>query len=284
MKLLKRIKSKKDNTVKYIFQLDDGLLTEFSYINKNDGKDIICCSSQTYCDMGCKFCHLTGNISRQKRRNLYYNEIPIIIDFILKYTYKDPSQIQEMLLLSFMGIGEPLFNLNTIIKSHDYIRYAELYKRNKVAISTMVPKDYLYELSQFKLPFDIDGKIHYSLHFMDQLTREIFMPQTENFKYVIPILKKIRDNTNTKIELHYTLIKGINDSEDDMTKLAKLELPVKFLQFNPKDNTLRGVSEESYNRRIKPILDTWNTPSEYYIPPGRDIGASCGQISINKYL
>lgn len=73
MKFLKLIKSTEDNTIKYIFKLDDTLdnfLVEFSYINKNDGKDIICVPSQTMCNLACKFCHTTDYIGKMKTKVL----------------------------------------------------------------------------------------------------------------------------------------------------------------------------------------------------------------------
>jgi len=62
-----------DNTRKYIFYTEDKLVIEFSYINKNDGKDIICIPSQSFCNLGCKFCHTSDFIGVIKNRNLSYS-------------------------------------------------------------------------------------------------------------------------------------------------------------------------------------------------------------------
>ena len=56
MKVLNKIKSKKDNAYKYIFLLDNNLIVEATFIDKGDGKYIICMTNQTGCIMKCKFC------------------------------------------------------------------------------------------------------------------------------------------------------------------------------------------------------------------------------------
>ena len=83
MNFIKKVFSQKDNTVKYIFRTLDNLIVEFSYINKDDGKDIICLPSQTMCNIGCKFCHTTEYIGKIKTRNLSYTEIVHGVEYIL---------------------------------------------------------------------------------------------------------------------------------------------------------------------------------------------------------
>ena len=57
MELIKKVYSKVDSTVKYVFRYIDEFNIEFSFIDKNDGKYIICVPCQTMCAMNCKFCH-----------------------------------------------------------------------------------------------------------------------------------------------------------------------------------------------------------------------------------
>ena len=68
MTLIEIIKSEYDSTLKYIFKTADNLIVEFSYIDKNDGKDIICVPSQTMCNLACKFCHTTDYIGKTNNR------------------------------------------------------------------------------------------------------------------------------------------------------------------------------------------------------------------------
>ena len=85
MKCLDKIKSKVDKTVKYIFSLSDGLIAEVAYIDKDDGKDILCVSTQTACSMGCKFCHLTDTLGKLNVHNISAEDISKMVS----KTYSD---------------------------------------------------------------------------------------------------------------------------------------------------------------------------------------------------
>jgi len=81
IKLLERVGSKTDKTIKFVF-LSGGQVIEFSYINKDDGKDIICAPTQTACNLGCKFCFLSD--IKLPIRNLEPYEIVVPVYFIIK--------------------------------------------------------------------------------------------------------------------------------------------------------------------------------------------------------
>ena len=122
MKLLKVVKSEEDLTIKYIFQTESSLelktsqsVIEFSYINKNDGKNIICLPSQTMCNLGCKFCHTTDFIGKIPVRGVLSEEL---VEGI-KYIHNDQNfkNNPKVLLISFMGCGEPILNVDNVINS-----------------------------------------------------------------------------------------------------------------------------------------------------------------------
>jgi len=99
MEFVEIVKSQRDATLKYIFRTEDSLIVEFSYINKDDGKDIICAPCQTMCAMGCKFCHTTDYIGKIKIRNLSSEEIFKGVNFI----YNNLDLGERVLLVSYMG-------------------------------------------------------------------------------------------------------------------------------------------------------------------------------------
>jgi len=118
MKIFEKIYSKLDATVKYIFQADDGLVYEMSYIHKpGDYKDIICVPSQTSCAMGCKFCHVTEVANKIVYRNLYVFELLYGIDYIYHNMELGVKHADKTLLISFMGIGEPLYNVDNVVST-----------------------------------------------------------------------------------------------------------------------------------------------------------------------
>ena len=182
MKLLEKIHSKVDNTIKFIFLTSDELVIELSYINKDDGKDIICVPSQTSCKMKCKFCHITDATDRLVNRNLKSKELVETVN----YVYKDLElgKNPKVLLISYMGCGEPLLNYENIIENMRDLQ--NIYQDRKVplirfAIATSIPK--FAHLNFFKLTEEIyksklPVKIHLSLHYTIDLIRKEWMPSS----------------------------------------------------------------------------------------------------------
>ena len=113
MQLLEVIRSKTDKTIKFVF-LSGNQIIEFSYINKNDGKDIICAPTQTACNLGCKFCYLSD--IKLPVRNLEPYEIVASVNFIVeKLQLHEGKNANSVLLVSYMGCGEPLLNIANVI-------------------------------------------------------------------------------------------------------------------------------------------------------------------------
>jgi hypothetical protein len=94
--------------------------------------------------------------------------------------------------------------------------------------------------------------------------------------------------TGNPVEIHYALIKGVNDSIMDAEILANLianrNIPVKFLLYNEKESIDYHPSNYSQYLLFQKILNNKNINVEYYAPNGIDIGASCGQILADYYL
>jgi len=292
MKFIKTVKSNLDQTIKYIFKTDDNLIIELSYINKDDGKDIICTPSQTMCNLGCKFCHTKEYIGKIKNRNLTNIEINESIDYII-----DDLKIinnNRPLLISFMGCGEPILNVDNICQSMKWIR-GHFEKRNiplvRFAIATSIPKnkwEEFFRLTHFIHENKLPVKIHLSLHYTIDLIRKEWMPASLD---IIPSLAAIdfyKKLTNNAVEIHYTLIEGVNDTEQDAILLTNFlkdkMINVKFLFFNEKESLDYHASNKDKIKVFKKYFDSYNIPHEYYIPPGLDIGASCGQFLLDYYI
>ena len=292
MNFIKTIHSSKDNTVKYIFKTEDKLIIEFSYINKDDGKDIICAPTQTMCNIGCKFCHTKEYIGKIKNRNLSYYEIFDSVKFIL-----DDLNLYEhnrILLISFMGCGEPILNVDHIIDSMNIMK--KTFENDGVsfvrfAIATSIPKykadeffKLIFKINEYSLPV----KIHLSLHYTIDIIRKDWMPASLD---IIPSLSAVdfyKKLTNNAVEIHYTLIDGVNDTEQDAILLSNFlkdkNMNVKFLFFNEKESLNYHASNKEKISIFRKYLDKYSISHEYYIPPGLDIGSSCGQFLMDYYL
>lgn len=276
MQIVERIPSKLDKTVKYVTLLDDGLITEASYINKDDGKDIICLSTHTGCNLGCKFCHTTDCKNVVIVRPLDAGEIFRIAREIARSEVLDPART---LLVSFMGCGEPMLNpelpfaLSMIHQLGPKVRFA---------LATLLP------IGTSLDELDVQGfdvKVHLSLHFTEDHVRREWMPFASQ---IVPSIRQLYEyqQRGNRAEIHYALIDGINDSEEDAKRLVELlqgkNISVKLIKYNRRLSLEHQPSSSDVLKRFREILGDF--PHEYYEPPGIDVGSSCGAFLLEHYL
>ena len=280
LKLTDCKQSKQDSTRKYIFDLR-GQEVEFSYINKGDGKDIIVCPCQTSCKMGCTFCFLTG--MNLPVVNLTYANIVAGVEIVIREAELPQS---DTLLVSFMGSGEPLLNYKHIINACQELRFMQAdgpYDYVRFAVATMIPSSPL--MREFtKAAKNLPIKLHLSLHSPFDTIRKKMMPNAVNVVPSLELLNEYSSITKNPTEIHYTLIDGFNDLEQDHKALVSLfaqtdfavKPVIKFLDFKSRpDSDIKG-SERVLEFMAN--LEHDGIQTEFYMPPGPDIGSSCGQF------
>lgn len=286
IKVLDKIPSSIDSTIKYVFisPLNNNII-EASYINKDDGKNIICVSSQTSCNLRCKFCHTTDFIGKIKVNNLLEREITNSIFYINKDLNLEKTN--KPLLVSFMGCGEPVLNFFEVYYSMK--RLHKVIPNSRFAMATILPKtDWIgfFHISAWIKSNNIPLKVHLSLHFVDDIIRGEWMPFATDIKTSIATLLWYKHFTGNPVEIHYTLINGVNDSSFHINILKDLlfnqDIPIKFLQFNKKES-LDYVSSNNIDDILNFMMYN-GIEAEYYDPPGKDVGSSCGMLSLNYYL
>jgi len=294
MKLIEKISSQVDKTVKYIFQDDaygNGCIFEASYINKDDGKDIICTSTHFGCRMGCKFCHLSDYSSKVSDHNIFSDMIYEAVKTIYADQGFDMLNMKQMLLVSYMGCGEPLNDFGSTVDSMSLIRRDFQKGMTRFAIATMLPKNkwtHFFSLADDIKYYDLKVKIHLSLHFVDDKIRSEWMPMALDIRSAISALEFYKNITGNSVEIHYALMKDVNDSLKDAVALGKLldkrDIPVKILKYNEKDSLSVISADEERVAKFRQVLTDFDIINEYYDPPGRDIGSSCGAFMMDKYL
>jgi adenine C2-methylase RlmN of 23S rRNA A2503 and tRNA A37 len=285
MRILDTIRSQ-DNATKYVVEYDDGLVGEATYINYPN-KDIVCVPTQVACKMGCKFCHLT-NRPDLVTRNLTAREMEDLVNIATLVDFRKP------LLVSFMGSGEPLLNTTNMVAAMINMRDTYGDENVRFAFATMIPlglsKEMLY-LADTVSKERLRVKAHLSLHFTDDETRERYMPNAEDIDKSLYALEAYRYWSGQEVEIHYTLIDGVNDGPKGVADLARLIHPkigIKVLHYseNPKLTDKRGdpleMSEcpNEFVYRLKEM----GYNAEYYKPNGLDIGSSCGQFNLDRYV
>lgn len=282
MELKNKVQSTVDKTIKYIFQLNNQIV-EFSYIDNNSGKDIICVPCQTMCNMSCKFCHLTDHIGKISLKDMTADEI---IEGT-KYIIEDLKLGDRTMLISYMGCGEPLDNIVGVINSMVLLSKEYGVDRIRFGLATMLPKKRWVEFFQLVERANYNGlnlKIHLSLHFVDDTQRKEWMPAALNIDASLSALKFYHEITGNPIEVHYTIMDGVNDSKSDIVTLAQL-IPkyctIKFMRYSEKDTLDTKATSVSLIKTHMDYLSSCENKVEYYEPPGIDIGSSCGQFLLD---
>jgi len=244
---------------KYIFEKENKTV-EFTYVNRLE-KHIICISCMFGCPVGCNFC-ASGN---SYNGNLNSEDMIFAIKEIIT-NEKIPSN--ERLLLSFMGSGEPLLNVEQVKKEIDFFN-----KFTNIYFSISVSGIEIERISLFDNRENI--KVQLSLHNPDNLERKKMIPGTEDLVKIFRVLSKLRN----EIEINYILIDGINDSESHAEKLAALINTFKFnLKINEYHQINDSLRESSKKEAFLRTLDKNKLNYELYSTNGVDVKGACGQL------
>ena len=290
-----------DGTIKCVFENETKKIIEISLLfNKND-KNVVCLPTHHFCNMGCKMCHLTNKGLNKKMMPISYEDFMNALLECLHYFNND----KKKLVLSFMGVGEPLLNLElikNIYLNENIIKEKYGYEHIGYAVSTMMPNTNVDKLTELVNEYNIPLKLHFSLHTPDDEKRYELIPNTkvsidEAMKLLDKYRKKITKNkvlmdkyiklhtTKDPVEIHYTLIKGVNDDEHLLDKLIeiekKYEICLKFIRFNPVNELERSSDEEYWIKRLENEVPNLRVKS--YSPPGREVGSSCGEFTKHYY-
>jgi 23S rRNA (adenine2503-C2)-methyltransferase len=229
---------------------------------------------------------------RGKIKNLSLSSQSILDSVELVYDDLNLDNNKKVLLISYMGCGEPVLNYANVVDSMIQIRnhFRDL-PLVRFAVATSLPKNYWFNF--FKLVSlieenDLKVKIHLSLHYTMDNIRKQWMPNSLDILPSLVALEYFKKLTNNSVEIHYTLIDGVNDTEQDAILLSELlknrGIPVKFLFYNEKPSIDFHASSKQKLDIFRKYFEPYNIESEYYIPPGLDVGASCGQFLLDYYL
>ncbi len=259
-----KIEKSSDGTVKINFK--EGYLAVI--IPTKDDKFSVCVSCQIGCPVRCKFCY-SGKTNFQ--RNLTAEEIVEQVQVAKNISGFEPTSIV------FMGMGEPTLNLKNVLDAGEKIHEEFKISYNRITISTSCLKT-LDKLA------DIKFNIALSLHSPFDAIRKKLIPGAISVSKIVKFTKDYLAKGNNKkyVMIEYSLINGVNDSEEDLKKLISLKWPKRMLfnliEFNDLGEfkgssmeTLEHFKEEIIKKRWKCFIRGSR---------GKDIKASCGMLSV----
>ncbi|MBR6568331.1 MAG: 23S rRNA (adenine(2503)-C(2))-methyltransferase RlmN [Clostridia bacterium] len=268
----KKLVSVYDDTVKYLFRLNDGELIE-SVVMKYKYGYTICVSSQVGCRMGCNFCAsgIAGFI-----RNLTPSEI-------LSQIYVAQKDLSVRIShIVMMGVGEPLDNFDNVIRFLKMIsdENGQNIGMRNISLSTCGVVTGIKKLMDEKLQLTLS----ISLHAPNDEIRSRTMPVNNkwNIDTLLSACKEYIKATNRRISFEYAMISGVNDSDGCAMELARrlkgMLCHVNLIPVNSvKERDYRKSNRDRIERFIK-ILEKNGINATVRRTLGSDINASCGQL------
>ena len=271
----------KDGTRKWLIRTAPGIEIETVFIPDVGRAGALCVSSQVGCTLNCTFCH-TG--TQALVRNLTAAEIIAQVQVAKDDLEEWPADAEDRAISNvvFMGMGEPLYNLDHVAQAIDIIADNEgiAISRRRITVSTsgVVPElQALGEKTQAMLAI--------SLHATNDALRDELVPL--NRKYPIAdLLAGIRAypglSNARRVTFEYVMLKGVNDSPAEARSLVKLlaGIPAKvnLIPFNPWPGTTYECSDWATIETFAAVLNRAGYASPIRTPRGRDILAACGQL------
>ncbi|GAB4341674.1 MAG: 23S rRNA (adenine(2503)-C(2))-methyltransferase RlmN [Desulfobulbaceae bacterium] len=270
------IEESADGAVKFGFRLEDGNYIESVYIPEGE-RNTLCVSSQVGCAMGCNFC-ATGamGLKRNLKPAEMVNQVCAVQDWLVAQGKRKLSN------LVFMGMGEPLANLDNLLTALSIITEQKGldFAARRITVSTcgMIP-----QMLEFGKKSDVNLAI--SLHAIDNTTRSMLMPINKKYP-VEDLLKACREyqmKKRQRIMFEYVMLDGINDSDETAGKLADMlrGIPCKINLLAMNDGEVGQFRSSSRDRilRFQSILRKRGYTVFIRQSRGADISAACGQLA-----
>lgn len=272
LEVVERLVSGIDGTEKYLFRLSDGNVIESVLMRYHHGNSV-CISSQVGCRMGCRFCASTlGGLTRQ----LLPSEM---LDQVYRIQKISGERVSNLVV---MGTGEPLDNYENLLQFLKLLtdEHGLHISQRNVTVSTCGIVENIRRLAEEKLQITLA----LSLHASGQEKRKELMPIA--YKYdiheVLDACRYYFAQTGRRITFEYSLVGGVNDTEEDARALSSLigdiNCHVNLIPVNP-------IKERSYVQSNRAVIEAFKNKLEknrinvtIRREMGRDINGACGQL------
>jgi 23S rRNA (adenine2503-C2)-methyltransferase len=257
-----------DGTVKALFHTHDGRAVEAVLMRYRDGRRSVCVSSQSGCPLTCTFC-ATGQM--KFGRNLTASEI---LDQVLHFRRVEPVDH-----LVFMGMGEPLMNLDHVLTAARRLPDVGITHR-RTGISTVGWVPGIHRLTDSDMPI----RLALSLHAPEDALRSRIMPVNDRYGLaeVLEACHAFYERRRRQVFVEYVMLAGVNDAYGQAVQLAELLDPKVFklnlIPYNPTGSVYEGSSRAAIDA-FRAALEEHGLRATVRLTRGRDIDAACGQLA-----
>lgn len=264
----------RDDTAKFLLDLADGNRIE-SVLLPYEDRVTVCVSSQVGCSVKCSFC-ATGDGGLV--RSLSAGEI---VDQVMTLQREGSRRVTNVV---YMGMGEPLFNYDAVLKSVRVLNDEVGIAMRKITISTVgvIPSISKLKAENLQLTLAI------SLHAPDDELRRRLIPLADRYpmEKLLPICKDYAEKTGRRVTYEYMLINGVNDRPEQAEKLVKLLRrslsSVNLIPYNEiKGKRFRRPPAASVDA-FRKILEDAGIEVTQRFERGDTVSAACGQLRANQ--
>ncbi len=258
----------KDGTIKLLFSTADGRPVEAVMMSYRDGRRSLCLSSQSGCPLSCTFC-ATG--AMKFGRNLTTGEI---IDQALYF-----RRIGEVNHCVFMGMGEPMMNLDNVLAACELLPDLGITNR-RTAISTVGWAPGINALAEQPRPI----RLALSLHAPNDALRSEIMAVNDRYPIaeVLAACERHYEARRRMTFVEYVMLADVNDRYEQAVELAALLDPkrykVNLIPYNPTGSDYEGSSKAAI-AAFADTLEKEGLGATVRLTRGRDIDAACGQLA-----
>ncbi|MBN1477271.1 23S rRNA (adenine(2503)-C(2))-methyltransferase RlmN [Candidatus Sumerlaeota bacterium] len=273
-----KVERARDETCKILFRLPDGGGIE-GVLMRQDHRWSLCVSSQAGCALRCQFC-VTGRLGLA--RQLTPGEI---VDQVIlaKRLLDEAHPGTELTNLVFMGMGEPLLNLDNVTAALGLLISPQCVAMSprRITVSTAGVTPGIRQFGQR----DLGVNLALSLNATTQALREILMPHAKRWPLdeLLETLREFPMATRRRLTLEYVLLADVNDSPADARRLAKiahgLRCKINLLPFNEAPQLAFDRPSPKAVEKFQSILLAEGLTVSVRHSKGRSISAACGQLA-----
>jgi 23S rRNA (adenine2503-C2)-methyltransferase len=270
-----------DGTRKWLIGYGPNAEAETVFIPDVGRAGALCVSSQVGCTLTCTFCH-TG--TQKLVRNLTAAEIvgQVMIARDALEEWPTSNEDRKLTNIVFMGMGEPLYNLDNVAEAIETISDGEgiSISKRRITVSTAGVAPLIPELGK-----RTGAMLAISLHATRDDLRNELVPLNRKYdlKQLFEAIRAYPDLSNSKrVTFEYVMLKGVNDTLADAKDLVKLlkgvPSKINLIPFNPWPGTTYECSDWETIEAFAEVLNRAGYASPIRTPRGRDILAACGQL------
>ena len=276
-----------DGTVKWLLELSDNSKIETVYIPE-EKRGTLCISSQVGCTLNCSFCY-TG--TQKVVRNLSADEIcgQLLLALDELKDWPTTQLNRKITNIVFMGMGEPLLNIEELLLSIRSINEDFQISQRKITVSTVAVPKMISKLSEksFQILGNCQFTLAISLHASNQKTRETIIPSAKNYeiKNIIEDSKKFVRETGRRVSFEYLMLNGVNDKLEHANELSNLlkgfQCHVNLIQYNQIDEVEFQRASLKNLQSFQSRLSRNGIAVSLRKSRGLDKNAACGQLRQN---